>query len=138
MLANYLSNLFHVHDLAYRMINLHRSAISAKLPPYNGTPLRLDPVTHIKEYVRRMGKIRQSLQLVVLAKVPHKSASLVLISKYLKDAIIYSGQLGTGQSVRSRASTKARLGGASLGDVLKAGDWSRASTFRAFYFKPET
>ena len=66
------------------------------------------------------------------------SVSPVLISKYLKDAIIYSGQLGTWLSVWSGASTKARLGGASLGDVFKAGDWSRALTFKAFYFKPET
>ena len=68
----------------------------------------------------------------------YKSASPVLISKYLKDTIIYSEQLVTGQSVRSRASTKARLGGVSLGDVFKAGDWSRVSTFRVFYFKSET
>ena len=57
---------------------------------------RLDPVVHTKEYVKRMKKIRQSLQLIVSAKVPHKSASRLLISKYLKDKIIYSGQLGTG------------------------------------------
>ena len=43
-----------------------------------------------------------------------------------------------GRSVRSKASMKARLGGVSLGDVLKAGDWSRAATFREFYFKPDT
>ena len=99
---------------------------------------RLDLVAHIQEYVKRTGKIRRSLQLMVSAKLPHKVASPVLILRYLKDAILHSGQLGMGNSVRSRASTKARLGGASLGDVLKAGDWSRASTFREFYFKPDT
>ena len=34
-----MADLFHVHNLAYRTINLHRLAISVKLPPYNGTPL---------------------------------------------------------------------------------------------------
>ena len=69
------------------------------------------------------------------AKLPHKTANPVLISKFLKDAIIKSGQLGTGRSVWSGATTKARLGGASLGEVLRAGDWSRVSTFKDFYFK---
>ena len=105
---------------------------------YKYSDPRLDPVVHIKEYVKRTKKIRQSFQLMVSAKVPHKAASPVLVSKYLKDAIMYSGQLGTGRSVQSGASTKARLGGTSLGDVLKAGDWARASTFKGFYLKPET
>ena len=200
---NYLAHLFHEHKLAYRTINVHRSAISAKLSPYNGMPLgeqpvvckvmkgifnlrppkkkliptwsvktvlsffkerwgdikslsleeltikmtiliglvtakrpssialmtvlpdhyrqlqdsvefaliglekhsredyvqepvviykykdpRLDPVAHIKEYVKRTDEIRQSFQLIESDRMPHKAANPVLISKFLKDAII--------------------------------------------------
>ena len=68
---------------------------------------------------------------------PHEAANAVLISKYMKSAITASGQWDTGQSVRSGAVTKARLAGADLALVLRAGDWSQVSTFKKFYFKPE-
>ena len=97
----------------------------------------LDQVAHIKEYVKRTREIRQSWQLIVSDRAPYKAASPVLISKFLKEAIMRSGQFGTGRSVQSGSTTKVRLGGATLAEVLRAGNWARVSTFKEFYFKPD-
>ena len=51
--------------------------------------------------------------------------------------ITLSGQSGTAGSVRSGASSKAVGAGASLKEVLDAGDWSTETVFKQFYFKPE-
>ena len=57
-------------------------------------------------------------------RLPYQAANSVLIAKFLKEAIVRSRQWGTASSVRSGAATKARLGGAGLGEVLRAGDWA--------------
>ena len=97
---------------------------------------QLDPVTHVNEYVRRMAKIWKSDQLIVSERKPYEAANTKQIVKCLKEAIVASGQFGTGGSVRSKSATRARLRGASQVDVMKVGDWTRVSTFMEYYFKP--
>ena len=40
-----------------------------------------------------------------------------------------------GHSVRTAAASAAHKAGASIKDILKAGNWRRESTFRKFYYK---
>ena len=54
---------------------------------------------------------------------------------WLKSVISQSGQHGSGGSVRSVTTSTAIGVGVTIEKVLEAGDWSRASTFRNFYYK---
>ena len=74
---------------------------------------QLDPVSNVKEYVRRTKRLRKLDQLIISDKKPYEAASMKLIAKYLAGAIEASGQCGTGSSLRSKAATRARLRGAS-------------------------
>ena len=96
----------------------------------------MDPVSYVKEYILRTQAVRETEQFFVTVNPPHKAVSKTVISAWLSQVIRLSGQQGTGGSVRSSATSKAVSFGSSLEAVLKAGDWSRESTFRRFYFKP--
>ena len=97
---------------------------------------RVDPVKYTKAYIERTQDLRQTQQLLLSLRPPHKAASKAVIARWLEQVIAESGQKGTGGSVRSAATSKAISAGISTEMVLKAGDWSRESTFRRFYFKP--
>ena len=98
--------------------------------------ISVDPVSYVKEYILRTQAVRETEQLFVTVIPPHKAVSKTVISAWLSQVIRLSGQQGTGGSVRSSATSKAVSFGSSVEAVLKAGDWSRESTFRRFYFKP--
>ena len=110
---------------------------------YLGTPVkikafredvRLDPVHYLKAYVRRTRHLRQGNRLFVSVVKPHKAILTETISKWLRSVISLSGQWGTGGSVRS-VSTSCALGrGATLQNILEAGDWARVSTFKKYYY----
>ena len=97
---------------------------------------RIDPVHYVKAYLKRTKLIRKSESFFVTHKSPHGSASVTTIARWLAQVISQSGQKGTGGSVRSGSSSYALARGASLEAVLEAGDWSRVSTFKKFYYKP--
>ena len=110
---------------------------------YLGTPVRikvfkedvrLDPVHYLRAYVRRTRHLRQGNRLFVSVVKPHKAVLSETISRWLRSVISLSGQWGTGGSVRS-VSTSCALGkGATLQNILEAGDWARVSTFRRYYY----
>ena len=72
--------------------------------------------------------------LFVTINKPHKVASCATLSRWIHTVIVQSGQQGIGGSTCSQITSTAVGQGATLEKVLKAGDWSRASTFRKFYF----
>ena len=98
--------------------------------------LLLDPVKTIQSYVRRTQSIRQSNSLFVKLTSPHDKVATVTLSRWISSVIRLSGQAGSGGSTRSTSSSAAFSKGMSLDAVLEAGNWSRASTFQRFYFKP--
>ena len=63
------------------------------------------------------------------------AATVPTILHWLKSVISQSGQQGSGVSVRSVTSTAVGTG-VTIEKILKAGDWSRATTFKNFYYKP--
>ena len=90
----------------------------------------------MKTYINRTKQIRKSEQLFVTHNAPHKAASVSTIARWIAQVIAFSGQKGTGGSVRSVSSSYALAKGTSLEAVLCAGDWSRVATFKKFYYKP--
>ena len=56
---------------------------------------------------------------------------------WLKREIILSGQSGSAGSVHSGESSRVMEAGASLKEVLDAGDWSNAGTYKKYYFRLE-
>ena len=96
----------------------------------------LDPVACVKHYVHRTRSIRKSDMLFVITRLPHSAAKKTTIGTWISKVISLSGQTGSGGSVRSASASRALSRGASLEEVLSAGDWARESTFRLFYYKP--
>ena len=90
--------------------------------------VRIDPVYYLKTYIERTRTLRRSEQLFVTHNAPHKAASVASIARWIAQVISFSGQTGTGGSVRSASSSYALAKGASLEAVLDAGDWSRVAT----------
>ena len=86
--------------------------------------------------MRKTKALRSTYRVFISLKEPHGAVSASAISKWLKQTISLSGQVGSGGSTRSASTSKAVMSGASLHTVLQAGDWARASTFKKFYFVP--
>ena len=102
---------------------------------YNENP-SMCPVFYIKTYLRRTSSLRSSDSLFVTTTKPHDAATISTILRWLKTVISQSGQHGSGGSVRSVTTSTAVGTGVTMEKILKAGDWSRATTFRNFYYKP--
>ena len=114
---------------------LDRSFPPITIESYNEDP-SLCPVFYIKTYLRRTSSLRSSDSLFVTTTKPHDAATIWTILRWLKTVISQSGQQGSGGSVRSVTTSTAVGTGVTMEKILKAGDWSRATTFRNFYYKP--
>jgi hypothetical protein len=104
------------------------------LRTYNEDP-RLCPVYYLKAYLKRTESLRSSESVFVTIPRPHGAAAVATLLRWLKSVISQSGQHGPGGSVRSVTTSTAIGVGVTIEKVLEAGDWSRASTFRNFYYK---
>ena len=93
----------------------------------------LDPVTHVKEYIRRTEALRKILMMFVTLKVPYKAAQMMTVAGWLSKVIMLSGQKGTPGSTWSGASSRAIMRGADLSMVMGAGDWTSASVLKNHY-----
>jgi len=70
---------------------------------------------------------------------PYKALSPSTAANWVKTVLRHAGldiTQFTAGSTRSAVASKAEKGGAPIDDILKAGGWSRESTFRRFYDKP--
>ena len=99
--------------------------------------VRLDPVSYLCHYVNRTKELRDSESLFVTLVRPHKAASRATLASWIQQVLVHSGQSGSGGLTRSTVTSHAVHRGVSLKDVLKAGDWAQASTFRDFYLRED-
>ena len=54
----------------------------------------LDPVTHVKEYIKRTESLRRSQMLFMTLTEPYKAAQKATVAKWLGRVIMLSGQKG--------------------------------------------
>ena len=98
--------------------------------------IRIDPVYHLKCYIERTSSIRKSDDLFITHNAPHGQATVITIARWIAQVISMWGQTGSGGSTRSVSTSYALAKGASLADILDAGNWTRETTFKKFYYQP--
>ena len=71
---------------------------------------------------------------------PHKPVSPATLARWLKELMQLAGVDTTifkGHSVCGAVATEAAKQGFSIPDILQFADWSQASTFTKFYYRPQ-
>jgi len=96
--------------------------------------------TALKDYLKRSEKWRlQGTSQLLLSYInPHEPVVTSTISRWMVSVLNESGidtSTFKAHSVRSASSTKAKVQGLSIKDILKRGHWKRESTFTRFYNK---
>ena len=103
---------------------------------------RICPVYMLKAYIKRTGKTRGGCNaLFISCKKPHKQVATSTLSRWMKNMLEEAGidtRVFKGHSVRTAAASAAHKAGASIKDILKAGNWRRESTFSRYYLKPQS
>ena len=101
---------------------------------------KLCPVKLLYAYIDKSKDKRSDKEnrLFLALKKPHLSVSTSTISRWLKEMLAMAGvdSKFTAHSTRAASVSAAKTKGASVADILKAGNWSRESTFNRFYNKP--
>jgi len=101
---------------------------------------RLCVHNYMTVYLERTLDVRGKTQeLVLTTKKPIKAASTDSVARWVKTVMHQAGidvSVYTAGSVRSASSSKAKQGGASMEEIMRAGGWARKSTFATFYDKP--
>ena len=100
---------------------------------------RLCVVNYVKVYLERTLDNRGKCQrLLLTAAKPFREASKDTMARWVKTVLhkagIDIGKFGPG-SIRAASTSKAKEQGATIDDILRAGGWSRRSTFQKFYDK---
>jgi integrase len=96
-------------------------------------------IVHVlKEYLDRTKDLRTGSKLLISTIKPHKAVSRSTISRWVKLIMLKSGvdKAFAPHSVRSAATSKAKLQGIPLETILKTAGWSNAKTFAMYYDKP--
>ncbi len=102
----------------------------------------LCPVTCLTTYLDRTKDWRQTtdkLRLFLSFKKPHKPVASSTLSRWIKEIIVKSGikdGIFKGHSVRSASTSAAKASGLSIDTIISMADWTSASTFTKFYYKP--
>ena len=103
---------------------------------------KLCPVKLITDYISKTSAVRQNQRKLLLSFTkPHKAATIRTISRWLKIVLKNAKtnvNIYQGHSLRTASSSKASMQGLNIQSVLKAGGWSRESTFAKFYKKEIT
>ena len=97
----------------------------------------LDPVGHLKEYLRRSEGLRLSTQLFVTTRAILRY-SQYNIGSWIQKVLSLCGQTGTPGQARSNTTSKALMKGLVVKDIIKMGEWSRESTFYCYYVRGGT
>ena len=98
--------------------------------------LKLCPVTSLLSYVDRTKEkyTNKEFKLFLALKKPHMSVSTGTISRWLKEMLRMAGINNcAAHSTRAASTSAAKCKGISVRDILRAGNWSRESTFNRFY-----
>ena len=103
---------------------------------------RLCVVFVLKEYLKRTKDKRMGHTKLFLSYVkPHGTVTKDTISKWLRTVMVNSGidcDKFKVHSIRSAASSKARLNFVSIDKIISVAGWSNNKTFATFYNKPIT
>ena len=94
----------------------------------------------LQEYVIRTKSLRgEETQLLISFVKPHKAVSKDTIGRWVKcvlaNAGINTNQFGA-HSTRSASTSAAKRSGLDMTTIMRAAEWSNASTFAQFYNKP--
>ena len=91
-------------------------------------------------YLEKTKKLRgKETQLFITHQKPHKKASRDTIRRWIQQIMASAGidtTLFKPHSVRSAATSKAKLNNACTADILKTAGWTSATTFAKYYDKP--
>lgn len=100
---------------------------------------RLCVYTVLKEYIKRTEILRvHTKQLLISYIKPHKAVTCSTISRWIKVVLQKSGidtRQFSAHSVRSAATSKAKLYNVSLADIMSKAGWTNVNTFATFYNK---
>jgi len=98
---------------------------------------RICPVAATKSYISRTASLRgEEKQLFISFVKPHKAVCKATIARWVTSILSLAGidtSIFKAHSTRSAATSCADQKGIPIYDILKAGDWSSASTFQRFY-----
>jgi hypothetical protein len=107
-------------------------------PPFYVKPCKEDLCVCLVETIKLILKERDRLRLQHSAvffswTYPHKPLDAAAFECCIRYCLVKAGIQAAPGSTRSVAASAALAGGASLGEVLRLGDWSNASTYFRFY-----
>ena len=105
--------------------------------PYYEANRNICPALCLKQYIERTKRERSSSQLFIGLQAPYKPVGSSTISRWIKQTLGESGidtETYKSHSTRS-ASTSAVAKSLDISVIMKAANWSRASTFKKFYYK---
>ena len=98
----------------------------------------LCPANALRVYVDRTSSIRKSETSLFLTSTPsHRPASAAAIARWIRLGYLKLVSILKEHSVPS-ASTSAADAGLSISKKMEAADWSSASVFEKFYYRPQT
>lgn len=107
--------------------------------PVHPTEPALCPVAALDAYVQATAGHRGGQQRVFLSyRRPHRPVTASTVARWLVTVLGAAGvdtDCFRAHSTRSAATSAAARGGASVNDILEAGDWASARTFRRFYHR---
>ena len=131
----------------FRLGNKVKHSKQGKVPPpvifrpFDKDP-KLCPVRAIDFYLnmsepwRMPGSIREK-QLLLCHINPHKAASKAAIARWIKEVLSLSGiEEFRAHSVRGASSSKGKVLGATITEILRKGNWKNESTWKKHYHKP--
>ncbi|XP_044128751.1 uncharacterized protein LOC122922247 [Bufo gargarizans] len=115
---------------------------SVSYPSFPSSPA-LCPVVCLREYELRTRSHRSAdtPQLFLSIRHPFGPVTSPTLARWMKWVMSLSGidtTIFTAHSARGAAATALAVSGARLEDILRLADWSRATTFTEFYFRPPT
>ena len=108
-------------------------------PAFEVNP-NLCPANAIKIYSKRTECIRKSESLFFLTTVPdHHPATASTVARWIKTGLSRAGidiSIFKAHSVRSASTSAAAHAGVTVPEIMEAADWSSASVFEKFYYRP--
>jgi hypothetical protein len=107
-------------------------------PPFYVKPWKKDlsvcPVETIRLILKQRDRLRLQHSAVFFSCIfPHKPLDAAAVERCIKYCLVKAGIQASPGSTRSVAASAVLAGGASLGEVLRLGDWTNASTYFRFY-----
>ena len=97
--------------------------------------LRLCPVAHLDDYLRRTAAEDRPMNLFLTTVIPQTVAARNTIRSWIISVLKAAGVQGSAGSTRAAAASFALAGNVSLASVLEAADWSRSTTLFRHYVR---